>query len=337
MIRMLSRSRAGPIGLDIGTRSIKLIQLSEDHARLLDASCCDLPAEIDAGDNFPCDPLLVDAIRKACDERNFLGREAVVCLTNQNFFLQRLHTSPGNGSSLDPQCGGDVESPGGGNSASSNGNGKRATVLETQNSAIDRVLKAVELAGLLPRATDVEPAALARSYANQYHRHTDPLPRSLLVQIGYARTIVAIAEGDHLLYVKYVEIGGRDFDRSVADYLGISPADASAMRRNGECSSKPADVNQPVVAAMRRPLQVLLGEVTLCLKLCDPSLLGQPLARTVLSGGEATPRIAEELELHLGIRAEISDPLRKFPSELDVGRRGQWDVAFGLALLRPGR
>lgn len=335
MIRILSKNRSGPIGLDIGTRSVKLVQLSEDRTRLRDASCWDFPAEVDENGDSPRDQLLVDAIRSACEGRNFLGREAVVCLTNQSLFVQNLRSAPANTSRLDGQIKREIESPACRTSVSSNGNGARATFLAAQNSAIDRVLKSVELAGLLPLATDVEPAALARSYAIQFRSHADPFPRSLLVQIGYARTIVVIAEGGHMLFVRYVEIGGRDFDRSVACQLDTSTANASDLRRRGgdrHCDRQDSDVDRAVAEAMRKPLDTLLEELATCLSHYHASFIGQPLARTLLSGGEATRRIAKELEAHLGIETEISDPLRMFPSDIDMGCPGQWDVALGLAL-----
>ena len=38
MISLLTKQRYGPIGVDIGSRSVKLVQFSADHSRLLDAA-----------------------------------------------------------------------------------------------------------------------------------------------------------------------------------------------------------------------------------------------------------------------------------------------------------
>jgi type IV pilus assembly protein PilM len=212
---------------------------------------------------------------------------------------------------------------------------KEVLVLATQKSAINKVLETVEAAGLRPLALDIEPAALARSYASQFRRDEDQEQRSLLVQIGYGRTIVVIAQHDHLMFVKYVEIGGKDFDQAVASHLGITLLDAATLRRQSDdrrAEQQDPEISRIVTEAMRTPLKQLLDEVSMCVRYHSVTFRGQTLARTLLSGGEATALLARELDNRLGIKAQVSDPLRAFPTHLDRGRTGQWDIALGLSL-----
>jgi len=51
-----------------------------------------------------------------------------------------------------------------------------------------------------------------------------------------------------------------------------------------------------------------------------------------LSGGEATQALADALAKLLNLKAELSDPFRSLPTLPNLGRRGQWDVAMGLAM-----
>ena len=59
---------------------------------------------------------------------------------------------------------------------------------------------------------------------------------------------------------------------------------------------------------------------------------GQPIVRLVLGGGEATPQLLETLGKQLDLKCELSDPFRSFPTVPNLGRKGQWDVAAGLAM-----
>ena len=53
---------------------------------------------------------------------------------------------------------------------------------------------------------------------------------------------------------------------------------------------------------------------------------------SVPNGGEATQPLVELLGKHLDIKAELSDPFRTLPTMPNLGRRGQWDIAVGMAL-----
>jgi type IV pilus assembly protein PilM len=79
-------------------------------------------------------------------------------------------------------------------------------------------------------------------------------------------------------------------------------------------------------------IERLGGELSMCVRYHSVTFRGQPLTRMVLGGGEATPQMLESLTRHLDLKGEMSDPFRSFPMAPNLGRRGQWDVAAGLAL-----
>jgi type IV pilus assembly protein PilM len=52
----------------------------------------------------------------------------------------------------------------------------------------------------------------------------------------------------------------------------------------------------------------------------------------VIGGGEAAQSLADELSVRLNLGCELGDPLRTFELAIQTGRRGQWDLAVGMAL-----
>ena len=76
----------------------------------------------------------------------------------------------------------------------------------------------------------------------------------------------------------------------------------------------------------------LASELAMCVRYHSVTFRGQPLARVVLGGGEATQSLADTLGKQLNLKCELSDPFRALPMQRDLGRRGLWDVAAGLAL-----
>jgi type IV pilus assembly protein PilM len=91
-------------------------------------------------------------------------------------------------------------------------------------------------------------------------------------------------------------------------------------------------VARSVAEATRPVLERLMSELAMCVRYHSVTFRGQPIARVVVSGGEATQPLVEALSKHLDVKAELSDPFRSLPTVPNLGRKGQWDVAAGLAM-----
>ena len=112
-------------------------------------------------------------------------------------------------------------------------------------------------------------------------------------------------------------------------------AEAIALRRhNGDrrADRQDPEIARSVTRAIRPELDGLLAELSLCIRYHSVTFRGQPLARLVLSGGEASEEMLESLSKRLAIKCELSDPFRDYPNPVSSSRPGQWDVAAGLAL-----
>ena len=99
MANWLPGQRCGPIGVDIGSRSVKLLQFDAARTRVHDAARWDLPPEPAAKPERQ-DERVVEAIRHAREGRNFRGREAVLCLGAGNLFVQNIRVSQATGDEL---------------------------------------------------------------------------------------------------------------------------------------------------------------------------------------------------------------------------------------------
>ena len=70
----------------------------------------------------------------------------------------------------------------------------------------------------------------------------------------------------------------------------------------------------------------------MCVRYHSVTFRGQPISRVVVGGGEAAGTLTEELAARLDLKCELGDPLRNFELAIQTGRRGQWDLAVGMAL-----
>lgn len=349
MIALLPRKRYSPIGIDIGSRSVKLVQFSADYGKLIDAARSDMPADSEVQ---PSPEQLADrtvaALQQAREGREFRGKEAVLCLNDRQLFLQNIRVPQGDKATLDrtvqqeaagripfPVAEAEIRYIEAADIRHGDQIMRELILIACHRPVLEHSLELVEKAGFRPVAVDIEPAALLRSYDVQFRRDEDRLVRSMLVHVGNGGTLVVIFQGQDILFVKYIELGGKHFDESVARSLKMSALDAAALRRNN--GDRRSDRQDPEIArsiheATRPVVDRLLGELAMCVRYHSVTFRGQPLERLVLGGGEASAQLLEVFQKRLGLKCELSDPLRLFQTAVNRGRLGQWDVAAGLAL-----
>lgn len=347
MVNWLPRQRCGPIGVDIGSRSVKLLQFDAARTRLQDAARWDLPPE-PSGKAERRDQRAAEAIRRVREGRNFRGRDAVLCLGAENLFVQNIRVAPAAGDELTKivhfEAAGRL--PFGSEEAEvryieaddvRQGDSLRREVvlLASHRPSIDRLLGIAEEAGLRPMAIDVEPLAMLRCYGRQFRRDADQQRRVMFVNVGASNTAAVVARGSDPMFVKYIEVGGRHFDDAVARHLKMTPGDAAALRRHNNdrpAKERDAEISRGIEEAVRPPLDKLARELSLCVRYYSVTFRGQPLSQIVLGGGEATEELAQLLSARLDLPCEPGNPLRPFEGGQLAGRLGQWDVAAGLAL-----
>lgn len=349
MIRWIGTRNYTPIGIDVGSRCVKLIQFSADQSRLVDAARVDLP---------PCDwsGLSVDeyaqristAIQKGREGRQFRGKDVILGLSDRELFLQSIRVARAEGSDLDrivmqeaagriPYNVGETEIRYLEMSDVRQGDAmlREIVIMACHRPILERTLSICAPAGLRPVAVDVEPCALVRSYTAQFRRDEDRQQRAMFIHMGYHSTAVVITKGDAPLFVKYLELGGKHCDEAVARHLSMDLPDAAALRRNN--GDRRSDMQDPEIAAsigegVRPIIERLANELSMCIRYHSVTFRGQPLVRLVLGGGEASTALLDALSKRLSLKCELSDPLRHYPNQLHLGRKGQWDVAVGLAL-----
>lgn len=349
MIARFSKNSFGPVGIDIGSRSVKLAQFSADGNRLIEASRWDLPLnEGDSYDEAAQDDLIVDAIGQAREGRGFRGNEAVLCLNHRQLFLQNIRVSKSAQVPIDrtvqqeaagripfPVADAEIRYIEAADIRQGDAIMREVILMACHRPILERLLRVVERAHFKPVAVDVEPTSLVRTYSSQFRRDEDLDVRAMYVHVGYESTLVVIAQGDELLFVKYIELGGKQFDDALSRRLQMSLADSAALRRNnGDRRSDRQDpeITRSIADATRPATERLAGELSMCVRYHSVTFRGRPLERFVLGGGEASETLLKALTKRVGLTGELSDPFRMYARSGKSGRTCHWDVAAGLAL-----
>jgi type IV pilus assembly protein PilM len=346
MIRLLTSRNYSPIGVDIGSRAVKLLQFNSDRTRVLDAARRELPPlDVDPAVRASA---LAEAITSAREQHNFRGRDAVVCLGGRELYVQniRIPKMPGEetekvllqeASSRLPYSTAEAEVRfvEAGDVRQGDAVKREVILLACRRDVLEQMLQTVGSTGLKPIAVDVEPLALLRCYGWQYRRDEDRQQRAMFVHVGATSTVVIIAHGSEPLFIKYIDVGGQHMDEAVASYLNMELHAAASLRRhNGDrrADQQDQEIARGLMEGVHPVLEKLASELALCVRYHSVTFRGQPLVRVVIGGGEASQLLVEYLAARLDLKCELGDPLRNFEMAIQTGRRGQWDIAVGMAL-----
>lgn len=347
MVGWLAKRRTSPIGVDVGSQSVKLLQFDAERSRVVESARWDLPAA-ESPDPADRDAQVVRAIDRAREGRSFRGREAVFSISSRDLFVQNIRVPQAAGEELGkivcaeaagrlPFAGDEAEVRyvEAANVRQGDVVRREVILLACHRPVLQRIVAVGEQAGLRAVAIDVEPGAILRCYSRQFRRDEDHQQRRMFVNVGSSATAAVIAQGSHAVFMKYIDVGGRHLDEAVAGHLKMNRAEATALRRhNGDRRAEQRDpeITRSIAESIRPVLDRLARELSMCLRYYSVTFRGQPLERLVLGGGEANPSLVDWLAARLEVSCELGDPLRSYEKPAPLRRTGQWDVAAGLAL-----
>jgi type IV pilus assembly protein PilM len=347
MAGLLTKIQVGPIGVDIGSRSVKLLQFDGQRKDIRETAHWDLPPDTSNNTELR-DQQIVDAIKQASQGHNFRGKKAAFCLGADNLFVQNIRVAKAEGNELTKivnfEAAGRVPFPGDeaeihyveaddvrqGDSVR-----REVILLACHRPALARILGIADKSGLQADAIDVEPAAMLRCYRKQFRRDSDQQRRVMFVNIGASTTMTVIAKGSDAMFIKYIDIGGKHFDEAVAKRLKMPLPDAVALRRhNGDrrADQRDAEITRSISESTRPVLESLGNELSLCIRYYSVTFRGQPLSQIVFGGDESSQSMVDWAEKRFDFPCELGNPLRSYQQPESLGRLGQWDVAAGLAL-----
>jgi len=351
MLSLFRKSRVSPIGVDLGSGSVKLLQMNAERTHILEAVRWDVDQEDAAADQQQYTAALSKAVQQACEGRDFRGRDAVLSIGAPELFVQNIRVPKAPSEELQrsifQEAAGRIPFPVDEaeirfietvDVRQGDTMRREVIVMAVHRPVLEQQIDAVIDAGLRPVAVDAEPGALLRCYAHQYRRDEDHQSRSMLVNVGSTQSVVVIAQGSETLFIKYIDVGGHHMDQAVARHLSMPLSEAAALRRhNGDRRSDQQDpeVAKSIQESVREVIDQLAGELSMCLRYHSVTFRGQPLARLVLGGGEASSDLIAALTRRVDVKCELGDPLRRFQALVPTGRNTQWDIAAGLALRKP--
>jgi type IV pilus assembly protein PilM len=352
----LSQSQVCPIGIDIGSHSVRMFQFRRKGDQLAMQAACRI--ELDAlGESQSAAARLAKAMERGLTDATFNGRTAVLSVPPAMLNAKSVRLPQMPDSDLHQALQWEAKDRFGFEIGNGRlvwfraGEVRRGTEIKDElllfavrGETLSLYLDAAAAAGLTVAAIDIAPCASYRSAWRAGFDHTPSVDSFALLDIGQAGSQFIITRNEQLVFYKHIDIGADTIDRAVGQKLGISAAEASQMRARlatADAAGEEAPLAQALQDAVRPPLDELARELDMCMRYFVITFRGVRPDLITITGRQANcPRILENLAATLALRVEPARPLR---GVLDLGdvarpdRSGEWSVAAGLSLYPVGK
>jgi type IV pilus assembly protein PilM len=353
----LTRSQVLPIGVDLGSDSVKMLQLEAVDGGLSVVAAARQAMPEDARTAGPDRRLAAaaDLVRQMLRQGGFVGRQVVLALPREMVHVKNLRMPPIPAAELSAAV--DFEARNvfsfdttaarigylsAGEVRQGSESRQEVIVLAATNEDLDGLVERFHNSGAIVASLDVEACALYRGIERFIRRREDEQDVHVLVDIGVRQTLVVIGRGRDVSFVKTIDKGGEQLHEAVARKLGLSADEARTLRRRlAETPDAPGTrdpVRQAVFDATRGVVEDLGREIALCLRYYSVTFRGSRPSRMRLVGGEACdPVVVALLNAAVPMSVEAGRPLHSvnISRMKPTDRRGnlsEWAVALGLAL-----
>jgi type IV pilus assembly protein PilM len=212
------------------------------------------------------------------------------------------------------------------------GTGKMDILLVAAPKALtDRYLKIVEDAQLTPIAAETEIVALTRAIV----RTVPSVPNIMIMSLGGQTTDVAIVRKSVILFARSIPAGGDAITRAISEGLEFSVVQADGYKK--AYGLDPSVLEGKIAKLIRPVMDTITTELSRAVGFFEEKCKGEHLGIAILAGGNAKlPGLVSYLAEKLGFEVQLANPwlgVRRDPRFSVLGSEGPiFSVAVGLSL-----
>jgi type IV pilus assembly protein PilM len=194
---------------------------------------------------------------------------------------------------------------------------------------VEKYTKLVQMAGLTPVAVETELVALTRAIA-------PPDKTALLMDLGANSTDIAIARNGLLCFSRSIPLAGEAFTRAVSQGLGVNATQAEEYKKTYGLVS--TQLEGKVKNSLDPVLRLVVDEVKKAISFYQSEQKGEaPTIIEVCGGTSGMPQIIAALTELLGIEVSIANPFNKVKLDPETAKKlapyaPLYSVAVGLAM-----
>ena len=343
------------VGLDIGSSSVKLVQLREKKGgyALQAFGVSKLPPETIVDGALMNSAAVVQAIQGLVAEHHVKARDVAIGVRGHSVIIKKISLPRMSQEELDESIQWEAEqyipfdvkdvnidtqilTPAGDAAGQMD-----VLLVAAKKDMINDYTSVCAEAGLAASVVDVDAFAVQNAYEASYE--PPPGETMVLINVGAAVTNINILANGTTTFTRDVTMGGNSFTEEIQKQLNISYDEAEALKVGGQGETD-AVVPQEVERVIQGVAEQLAGEIQRSLDFYAATAADNRISRVFLSGGTARiPALFKVIEQRAAVPVEILNPFkaieidnRKFDPMLLTSVAASAAVAVGLALRRAG-
>jgi type IV pilus assembly protein PilM len=352
---LLSRTRRS-VGLDIGSSSVKLMELELDAKtekyRLVSFGVSELPPEAIVDGAVMNTNAVVDAIRGLVTKHRIKTKDAVVSISGNSVIIKRINLPAMTVDELEESIQWEAEQyiPFDINDvnidvqilddASDDPGQMEVLLVAARKELVNEYQSLIQQAGLRPAVVDVDAFAIANMFEINYDRTIGSIA---LVNVGSSNVNIHVIRDGVSMFTRDIGMGGRQFTEEIQRTLNISYEDAELMKVGDPERDDRAVVPEEIEQVLSSVGESLATEIQRSLDFYMSTAADGGLTRIYLSGGAArTPGLARAISRQTSLPCEVVDPFRSITIDEREFKEGylediapQAAVVVGLAVRRP--
>lgn len=194
---------------------------------------------------------------------------------------------------------------------------------------VEKYVKVIRLAGLTPVSAETELTALSRSLSPDKGV-------SVLLDLGSSATDMAIVKDGHVVFTRSIPVAGEAFTRAVSQGLNITPQQAEEYKKTYglEASQLEGKVKDALLPVFR----MIVDEIKKAIHFYQSDEKGDTPTSVIITGGASVmPGIVPFLTESLGVETVVGDPFGKISLDPENAKSlapytSIYGTAIGLAM-----
>ncbi len=343
------------VGLDIGSSSVKLVQLKEKKGgyQLLAFGVAPLPPEAIVDGALMNSAAIVQAIQELVGQQKVKAKEVAIGVRGHSVIIKKIALPKMTQEELDESIQWEAEqyipfdvkdvnidtqilTP----EADAAGQMDVLLVAAKKDMINDYTSVCAE-AGLTATVVDVDAFAVQNAFESNYE--SDAGDTVVLINVGAAVSNINVISRGVTTFTRDITMGGNAFTEEIQKQLNISYDEAEALKVGGQGESD-AVVPQEVERVIQGVADQMGGEIQRSLDFYASTAGDGKVTKVYLSGGTArVPALFKVVEARANVPVEILNPFknievdnRKFDPGVILAAAPSAAVGVGLALRRAG-
>jgi type IV pilus assembly protein PilM len=354
----LSSNSNSVVGLDIGSSTVKAVELSlKNKGRDFDLThlgVAKVPSESIVQGAFLNSSAIVDTVREAIENAKIRTKNVAVAVSGHSVIVKKVNLPLMSRDELDEQIRWEAEQYipfdvnevnldfqilNDGESEESGGQ-MGVLLVAAKKDLIDDYVQVITEAGLIPAVVDVASFAVENAFTSNYE--SAPEDVVALVNIGAEVVNINILADGIPAFTRDITTAGNQYTEEIQKALSVTFDEAERIKLGGRAQDDSQDVvPQEVEQAMQSVSETVIGEISRSLDFFGATTADSSISRVVLSGGGAKVAGFEKaFHERTGLPVEIMNPFSrmvpssKFEPELLDEMGPALGVGVGLAMRR---